>query len=91
MCSTLEKCSRSNPTVVGSTPASSSVKETYMLLNYIKWCWIMKEILPWQVSLVRHEELAQEEYEYPNWRIAVMVSERFAKPSGVMSVVSVRI
>jgi len=36
-----------------------------MILNYLKWCWRMKEILPWQVALVSDEPLTQEDYDYP--------------------------
>jgi hypothetical protein len=36
-----------------------------MITNYIKWCWTLKCILPWQVALVSHEELTPEQYELP--------------------------
>lgn len=36
-----------------------------MILNYIKWCWLLGCILPWQVALVSHEELTPEQYEFP--------------------------
>lgn len=36
-----------------------------MFLNWIKWCFICKEILPFCVGLVSFKELTQEEYDFP--------------------------
>ena len=36
-----------------------------MMCNYLKWCWKLKSVLPWQVSLVSDRELTKDEYEYP--------------------------
>jgi len=39
-----------------------------MLINYLKWCWRLKTILPWSTRLVDNRELTKEEYEYPATR-----------------------
>jgi len=40
------------------------------MLNYLKWCWRMKEVLRWQVALVSDEPLTQEQYDYPEIWVA---------------------
>lgn len=39
------------------------------LLNWARWCWKMKCLLPWSVNLVSHRELTEEEYNYPSKRL----------------------
>ena len=41
-----------------------------MFLNWLKWCWYFKEILPWKIGLVDFDtHLSKEAYEYPETRI----------------------
>lgn len=34
-------------------------------INWIRWCFICKDIMPWSVGLVSFDKLTKEEYEYP--------------------------
>ena len=40
-----------------------------IFINWLKWCWIFKEILTWQVGLVSFRELSKDEFEYPEIRL----------------------
>ena len=42
------------------------------LLNWLRWCIELREILPKEVGLVSHRELTKEEYEYPLIRLEGM-------------------
>jgi hypothetical protein len=48
-----------------------------LLFSYIHWCFVLREVLPWEVAYVSNRELTKEEYEYPEFMDVKSIMEEY--------------